>query len=106
LARLIVFSTCKNKKEAKKIAEELVKRKYAACVNLLPVTSVFRWKGTVHRGAEWLLLIKSRSEVFSKLEECILSLHSYEMPEIIAFRIHDGLPSYLTWIDRETSAIT
>jgi len=93
-------------KEAKSIAGELVKKKYAACVNILPVSSVFRWRGVIHREAEWLLLIKTRSEVFRKLKSCILALHSYEVPEIVSVRVADGLPSYLAWIDKETSSLT
>jgi periplasmic divalent cation tolerance protein len=101
---MIVFSTCASKREAKRIAGELVKRKHAACVNILPISSVFRWEGMIHREAEWLMLIKTRSEALRKLKTCILALHGCEVPEIIALRIADGLPSYLAWIDKEASS--
>ena len=103
MAHLIVLSTCSSKQEAREIAEELVKRKLAACVNLLRVSSIFRWKGKVQSEAEWLLLIKTRSQVLRRLKACILELHSYEVPEIVACRIVGGLTSYLAWITEETS---
>ena len=104
MTRLLVLSTCGSKSEAKTIAGELVKRKFAACVNILPISSVFRWKNKIHNEAEWLLLIKTRSEIFPKLKKRILALHSYEVPEIVALRIVGGSSSYLAWIDEETSS--
>jgi len=103
MTHLLVLSTCASKREAKTIAGELVKRKFAACVNILPISSIFRWKNKIHNQAEWLLLIKTRTEVFPKLKKCILTLHGYEVPEIIALRITGGSSSYLAWINEETS---
>ena len=102
MARVVVFSICGSKKEAELIARELVKRKFAACVNMLPVTSFFRWDGKLQTESEWLLIIKTRSELFAKLKALISTLNRAEVPEIVSLKINDGLTSYLKWLDSET----
>jgi len=71
-------------------------------VNILPVISFFRWQRKVQNESEWILLIKTRSEVFAKLKARISKLNRYEVPEIVSLKIDDGLPSYLKWMDIET----
>jgi len=102
MSRVVVFSTCGTRKEAVRIARDLVNRRLAACVNIHPVTSFFRWQGKIQNESEWLLLIKTRSEVFSKLEARISKLNHYEVPEIVSLKINDGLLPYLKWMDSET----
>lgn len=71
----------------------------AACVNIIPgIQSIYRWRGAVEHDEELLLLIKSSDAVWSLLEERILALHPYELPEIISVRIQDGHSHYLDWI--------
>jgi periplasmic divalent cation tolerance protein len=102
--RIIVFSTCANSAEAGKIARELLKRRLAACVNVLRVMSFYWWRGRIRNGPECLLIIKTRARLFSKLQRRICALSSYELPEIVSVKIDAGLPSYLKWIDQETFA--
>ena len=71
-------------------------------MNIHSVTSIFRWKGKLQNESEWLLLIKTRSEVFSKFEGRISKLNHYEVPEIVSLKINDGLLPYLKWMDSET----
>jgi periplasmic divalent cation tolerance protein len=101
MPRIIVLSTCGSMKEARKIAKDLLHRKLAACVNITPVYSYFRWKKKVQTQREYLLLIKTRSQRFVQLRKRILALHSYELPEIVIVRIAGGHSPYLEWIDRE-----
>lgn len=98
--RLLVLTTVATAEDAERIAGALVEQRLAACVNVLPqVRSIYRWKGAVERDEERLLLVKTRSERFPALREAILSLHPYEVPELIAIPIEAGSPAYLDWLD-------
>ncbi|PLK50384.1 divalent-cation tolerance protein CutA [Uliginosibacterium sp. TH139] len=86
------------------IAQTLVERRLAACVNILaPCQSVYRWQGKVETASEVPLLIKSTAERYAELESALRSLHPYEVPEIIALPIAAGLPAYLAWLVQETA---
>lgn len=98
--RLVVLCTVGRAEDAERIAGEVVARGLAACVNVLPgVVSIYRWKGGVERDAEHLLVIKTRRERFEALREAIVSLHPYELPEVIALPIEAGHQAYLDWLD-------
>ena len=95
----IVLSTAGSEEEARRIAHQLVERRLAACVNLIPqVESIYRWKGKVETGREWLLIIKTTVAQFSAVREAIRELHSYDVPECIVFTIEDGSEEYLDWL--------
>ena len=95
----IGLCTVPDRDTATRIAEALVTEQLAACVNIIPaIQSVYRWEGTIEHAEELLLLIKTSSAVWSRLEACILALHPYELPEIISVRIQDGNKNYLNWI--------
>jgi len=95
----VVLTTCGSEKEAHKIAQHLVENHLAACVNIIPqVRSIYRWEGKIESAQEWLLLVKTTQEKFSPVRDAIRSLHSYELPECIAFSIEDGSAAYLQWI--------
>jgi periplasmic divalent cation tolerance protein len=95
----IVLSTAGSEEEARKIAHELVERRLAACVNIVPqIESVYRWQGKVESSREWLLLIKTTAEQFEKVRDAIRELHSYDLPECIAVAIENGSPEYLRWL--------
>lgn len=97
---IVVLVTAKNKKEAQKISVGLIKAKLAACVNIVDkIDSVFFWAGKIDQAKESLLVIKSKQEKFSQIIKLVKSLHSYEVPEIIALPIIAGNKSYLRWID-------
>ncbi len=99
---IVVFITAGSKEEAARIADELVKRKLAACVNIVgEVKSVFSWKGRIEKENETLLIIKSKRSVFGKLVKQVKEIHKYEVPEIIALPIVDGSGDYLDWMDKE-----
>jgi periplasmic divalent cation tolerance protein len=95
-----ITTTTETKEEAQKIANYLVEQKLAACVQITgPITSVYRWKGKVENTQEWLCMIKTREELFSKAETAIKKMHSYETPEIVAVPIVKGSKEYLIWLD-------
>jgi periplasmic divalent cation tolerance protein len=96
----VVLSTASSAEEAAKIAEALVERRLAACVNVLSgVRSTYRWKDTVERADEWLLLVKTRRERFDDVAAAIRELHSYELPEVVMLDLAAGDARYLAWID-------
>lgn len=103
--RLVVLSTVARAEDAERIGRALVERGLAACVNVLPaVTSIYRWKGTLEKEEERLLLIKTRAERFEALKQALVSLHPYEVPEVLALPIADGHQPYLDWLDESVAA--
>jgi periplasmic divalent cation tolerance protein len=97
----IVLTTSGNKQEAESIANKLIERQLAACVNIVgPITSVYRWKGAIETSQEFLLLIKTTEDAFTPLRQAIQELHSYELPEFIELGISRGEGKYLGWIEK------
>ena len=95
----LIFCTCPDRECAEKLATTLVDERLAACVSILPgILSIYRWEGKRETADETLLLIKSHSGAWPALEQRILQLHPYELPEIIAVPVENGLPAYLDWI--------
>ena len=100
----VVFATVGSREEAERIAAAVVEERLAACCNLVPgVCSVYRWKGAVHRDDETLMILKTRRSLFESLRARIKSLHSYEVPEIIALPLIAGHADYLNWVEQETA---
>lgn len=100
---ILVITTCPGSISAKKIANDLVTEKLAACVNIIPeVQSFFSWVGKVDMANEYMLIIKTTSGNFAALEKYIKKTHPYELPEIIAVPIEAGLTAYLEWISKNT----
>jgi len=98
-----VFTTVEKKEDADRIASAVVRKRVAACAQILgPIHSTYWWKGKVEEAGEWLCVMKTRKDLFSDLEKEIRSMHPYEVPEIIALPIVAGSKSYLEWIDEET----
>ncbi len=103
IKHLLVLCTCPGSITAKQIAQDLVANDVAACVNIIPgLTSYFKWSRKVESDVEYLLLIKTTSANFPAIKKRIKSLHPYELPEIIAVSIEDGLEEYLRWIEDST----
>jgi periplasmic divalent cation tolerance protein len=100
---LLCLSTCPDAETAARIAHALVEERLAACVNRIPgVASTYRWQDTIHDDNEVLLVIKTTRERFDALRLRLADLHPYEVPELVALDIADGLPAYLDWLARET----
>ncbi len=105
MSALLVITNLPNRAAAEKLADALVEKRLAACVNILsPCRSVYRWQGAVQREEEHPVLIKTTREAYAALEAQIRAQHPYELPEIIAVPIERGLPAYLDWVNAETAA--
>ena len=97
---IIVTVTTTNKQEAENIAQHLLKEHLIACANIIgPVSSIFHWTGKIEKAEEYLIVMKSREDLFEKLAETVKALHSYKMPEILALPIVDGSRAYLDWLN-------
>ncbi|MBF2025459.1 MAG: divalent-cation tolerance protein CutA [Oscillatoriales cyanobacterium C42_A2020_001] len=94
----VVLVTAPSRAQAAAIAKTLVELKLAACVNLLPICSIYTWQGDLQTEEEWQLLIKSELSKFVELEAKLRAIHPYEVPEIIALPILAGSQPYLQWI--------
>lgn len=101
----VAIATCPDVTTAESIAGVLVSRHLAACVNILPgARSVYEWQGKVEVDEECVLLMKTRADRYKALEQAVVENHPYELPEVIAVSIEDGLPGYLQWIDDVVTA--
>lgn len=100
---LLVLTNCPDEEVANAIALAVVEAGLAACVNILPrVQSIYRWQGAVESASEIPLLIKTTATNYAALEAAIREQHPYDIPEIIALPITQGLPAYLNWVATET----
>jgi periplasmic divalent cation tolerance protein len=103
---LLVLSNLPDRASADRVAQALVERRLAACVNILaPCRSVYRWQGAVESAEEHPLLIKTTADRYPAVEEAIRGLHPYELPEIVAVPLSAGLPGYLQWVADETRSL-
>ena len=102
---LLVFTNLPDRAAAERLADALIEKRVAACVNILaPCRSAYRWKGAVQHDEEHPMLIKTSAARYPELEAAIRAGHPYELPEIIAVPIERGLASYLDWVGAETAA--
>jgi periplasmic divalent cation tolerance protein len=98
----VIILTTTAETEAKGIAQVLIMQHLAACVNITPVSSVYRWKGDLCEDRELLLVIKTVKRLVNPVFEEIRKLHSYELPEMIVLPVTGGYPPYLQWLAEET----
>jgi len=97
--QIVILSTCGSEQEATKLAQLLLERRLAACVNVAPrILSFYRWKGKIESNYEWLLIVKTSRELFGSVSQALEAAHSYEVPEVIAIPIVDGSANYLDWL--------
>lgn len=102
---LLALSTAPDTATADGLAQALVERGLAACVSVLPgLRSTYRWQGQVESAGEVLLLIKTVPERFAELQSALVALHPYEVPELVALELKDGLPAYLAWLAESCAA--
>lgn len=96
--------TAKDKAEAAKIAKELLSKKMIACANIFEgVTSVYEWNGRLCEEGEAVAVMKSRAELFERIKDEILSMHSYENPAIVCMKADGASEAFTEWIERQTS---
>ena len=94
-----VITTISSKRGAQKIAKALINKRLAACVQIAgPIKSIYRWKGRIETAKEWVCIIKTKKNLYKKVETAIKKIHPYEVPEIIAAPITTANKDYLKWI--------
>ncbi|HUR33411.1 MAG TPA: divalent-cation tolerance protein CutA [Vicinamibacterales bacterium] len=102
---VLVLTTVPSAEVGEAIARALVDRALAACVNVLPpMTSIYRWKGEVHRDAECQVIVKTVGARVDAVQERITELHPYDLPEFLVVPVEGGDPAYLAWVAAESSA--
>ena len=100
----LVYITCKDKKEAVKIAKALLQERLIACANIIPtIESWFWWKGKIVKGGEALLLCKTLPKKAHSIQKRVNELHSYDVVCIEFIEVKKADPDYLKWVMRETS---
>jgi len=100
--KIVVFSTCGSEEQARRIARGLVESRLAACVQVTAgIRSIYQWQGKIEEEDEVLLVIKSRRDLFRRLEAALRKMHTYEVPEVVAIPVVEGSADYLRWLDRE-----
>jgi len=98
-----VTTTTESKADAQEIADAVVKKRLAACAQVIgPITSTYWWQGKIETAEEWLCAIKSKAALYEELEQTIRAIHPYEELEIIATPIVKGSNGYLAWLDKNT----
>jgi periplasmic divalent cation tolerance protein len=102
MAYAIVLTTCDDRDRAKAIARALVEKRLAACVQILPIDSVYSWEGQIEEAAELLLLCKIKRADYADVAAAIQASHNYTTPEIVEIPIEAGSADYLAWIDKVT----
>lgn len=100
---ILIVTSLPDKERAMALAHKLIEERLAACVNVMAdCTSVYHWQGKNETASEVPVLIKTLAQHYARLEQLIMSMHPYELPEIIAVPVTNGLPAYLKWIVDET----
>lgn len=106
MSQVFVYVTAESVEEARRIGREVVARRLAACVNILPgMQSFYWWDGALQEGSEAVLVAKTRSELAPALTEAVKELHSYQCPCVVVLPIQGGNADFLAWIEAETRAV-
>ena len=94
----IVYITAGDMEEARKIGKKLVEERLVACVNLFPITSIFRWQGSIDEANEVAIVAKTKAGKVKDIEKRVKELHSYDVPCVVSFKMDEGSKDYLDWI--------
>ncbi|KCZ72601.1 hypothetical protein ANME2D_01030 [Candidatus Methanoperedens nitroreducens] len=95
----IIYITAGDMEEARNIGRKLIEERLAACVNIFPITSIFRWKDNIDESNEFGILVKTKTDRIKEIEKRVKQLHSYEVPCVISFKLGEGSADYLKWIE-------
>ena len=105
MSEILVYMTAPDVETARRIGRTLVDRRLAACVNILPaIESLYWWDGSVQSEVETAFLAKTRADLYDSLQACVLEMHPYEIPCIVALNLDRGHVPFLRWIGEQTQA--
>ena len=99
---IMVTTTTDNEEEAKKIIDALLEKRLVSCCQLSPIHSKYYWHNKKEEADEYIIHMKTKKTLYKEIEDVIVSIHSYDVPQIVAYDIQEGLDSYLKWIGEET----
>ena len=100
---ITITTTTDNREALEKVGRHLLTQRLIACIQIVgPIKSLYWWKGNIEEASEWLGIMKSRKSLFAQVEAEIRSLHTYEVPEIVAVELGDVIPAYDNWVRTET----
>ncbi|MFD3513444.1 divalent-cation tolerance protein CutA [Streptomyces sp. NPDC058657] len=102
-AHAVLTTTTDTEAKAQALAGEVIGERLAACAQVYPVSSVYRWQGEVVRAQEWRVDLKTRGDLVERLTARIGELHDYDTPEIVAVPVTAGSPDYLEWVSAQTA---
>ena len=97
---LIIYTTFSNKKDAQRIAEKMVRERLAACASIFPCKSIFFWKGKLQKENEVVIELKIAGRNYKKLEQRLLELHPYSLPQIVAVKVEKASEGYARWVEK------
>jgi len=102
----VVLTSVGTEQQAVEISEELIDRRLATCVNIIPcLRSIYRWKGKICEDTEYLLLVKTPKRLFEQVSSAIREFHSYELPEILSLKVEDAESAFHQWILRQVEPV-
>jgi len=105
-SKIVIFITTSSEEEARKVANQLLNQRKAACINIVSsIDSLFWWQGKLNSARESLLIIKTKESLLPEIINLVKEVHSYEIPEVIALPILGGNPDYLKWLNEETAGL-
>ena len=102
---ILVLTTLPDRDRGRALVRDLVERRLAACGTVIDgVTSIYRWEGEVEEAGEVQVILKTRRECWTELQQVVTDLHPFDVPELVALPIELGLQAYLQWVETETTA--
>jgi periplasmic divalent cation tolerance protein len=102
---ITVYTTLPDETTAKEVARTLVTERLAACANFFPIHATYLWQGELEQTQEWAMVLKTDNGIYPNLEARLKELHPYGVPAIVSYKIANGLPAYLSWINDSTGEI-
>jgi periplasmic divalent cation tolerance protein len=95
----VIYITAGDLEEAKRIGKTLIEERFAACANIFPIQSIYRWKNKIDEANEFGIIVKTKSEKVKDIERRVKEIHSYEVPCVVSFKMDEGSADYLKWIE-------
>jgi len=97
---VFIYVTCKDEQEARTIAKQLLENKQIACANFFPIKSMYWWENKINEDDEFVLIVKTKEELFKKVKEEVKKLHSYNVPCITKISVEPN-SGYASWLDKQ-----